>query len=154
LTLVAILGLAVGLAAVLLSALIWVDKKRSERDQEATDELMMNYLLLVARGQGSSVGAGMMKRYVPGFDEQPPVTVDVVHLIERLCDREGQGRPVTLEEVRALGPCGLGVYEDPAAAVDEAISAGFVHRRGRALKLTRKARIFHKALRYFGEPFA
>jgi hypothetical protein len=153
-TVLSILGLAVGLAALLLSALIWVDKKRAQRDQDATDELMMNYLLLVARGQGSSIGAGMMKTYVPGFDEQPPVTVDVVHLVERLCDMERQGRPVTLEDVRALGPCGLGVYEDPAAAVDEAISSGLVQRRRHALKLTRKARIFHKALRYFGGPLA
>ena len=75
-TVVSFLGLAVALAALLLTALVWVEKRRSDRDQEATDELMMNYLLLVARGEGLRVDAGMMKRHVPGFGDDSPMPVD------------------------------------------------------------------------------
>jgi hypothetical protein len=153
-TVLSILGLTVGLAALLLSAFIWVDKKRSERDQEATDELMMNYMLLLAGGQGFRVDAGMMKRYVPGFRDESPIPVDVVNLIEIITDTERHGRNATVDEVRASAPHGLGPIEpSPEGAIHEAVSRGLVQKKGKAFKLTRKGRILNKAMRYLDSPF-
>ncbi len=152
-TVVSFLGLAVALAALLLTALVWVEKRRSDRDQEATDELMMNYLLLVARGEGLRVDAGMMKRHVPGFGDESPMPVDVVNLIQVVTDTERRGRPVTVDEIRASAPHGLGpIQPSPEGAIGEAISRGLVQKKGRALKLTRRGRILSKAMRYLDAP--
>ena len=153
-TVVSILALAAGLVAILVSALMWVEKRRSDRDQEATDEFLMNYLLLVARGEGLRVDAGMMKRYVPGFRDESPMPVDVVNLIEIVTDTERDGRPATVDEIRASAPHGLGPIEpSPEGAIDEAMSRGLVQKKGKALKLTRKGRILNKAIRYLDSPF-
>jgi len=153
-TVVSILGLVAGLVAILVSALMWLEKKRADRDHEATDEFMMNYLLLVARGQGLGVAAGMMKRYVPGFADGSPIPVDVVNLIEIVSQTECQGRGATVEEIRASAPHGLGpIQPSPEGAIDEAASRGLVQKKGKALRLTRKGRILNKAVRYLESPF-
>jgi hypothetical protein len=151
---VSILGLAVGLAAILLSALMWVQKTRSDRDQEATDELMMNWLLLVGKADGLRVDGGMMKTHVPGFADESLMPVDVVNLVRIVTEAERDGRAATVDGIRASAPHGLGpIQPSPEGAIDEAISRGLVEKKGKALKLTRRGQILNKAMRYLDSPF-
>lgn len=119
-----IVGIVLGAPALLLGIMAKIDSKRESDDRKANDEITRRSVIFIAKAQGARVDAAMMQRWVPGFDEDSPLVVDVVNLLRRLNEAQRDGHRVTVSEIRDLGSGVSAVYESPQVAVDEAISKG------------------------------
>lgn len=146
-----IVGVALGSVSLLLAVAVAWWQKRSAGDLEeeisqiqSANILTTELILASNRGALGPVGAGMMKAYIPGFEDDP-ITWDVVHLLDELFKSRRSRKPLRLSNISDWHA--EGVYANPMHSVEEARGKGLVEVNGDEVKLTHRGELMHRAVR-------